>query len=218
MMDALADELFPGRNEAMSEEIKEEEETIRGMKYPPIFFNQRIENRVALLRLLKFTGIGVEIGVASGWFSERILKFTQLSKLYSIDPWSRSPDEPIDAAHTSTLDRYNDAVAALAPYGERSEILVLTSADAALAFEDESLELVYIDADHQYESVKQDIELWYPKLRVGGLFAGHDYSGNCHGVMKAVDEFFREHNLHLNLTECDEVNYWTVRSWYTLKK
>ena len=57
-------------------------------------------------------------------------------------------------------------------------------------FEDEYFDFVFIDADHKYESVKQDIDDWFPKVKVGGILAGHDYAISQHGIRKAVDEKF----------------------------
>lgn len=61
--------------------------------------------------------------------------------------------------------------------------------EAAALFEDNSLDFVFVDADHQYESVKKDIIAWYPKLKAGGIMAGHDYISKF-GVAEAVNSFF----------------------------
>lgn len=58
-------------------------------------------------------------------------------------------------------------------------------------FEDSSVDFVFIDADHRYESVKKDIETWWPKIKKGGIISGHDYF-NPSGVKKAVDELLPE--------------------------
>ena len=57
-------------------------------------------------------------------------------------------------------------------------------------FADGSLCCVYIDADHTYESVTEDITAWLPKIRAGGVICGHDYSGGWKEVVRAVDDFF----------------------------
>ena len=67
-------------------------------------------------------------------------------------------------------------------------------ASAAHCFADGQLDFVYIDALHYYEDVREDIELWYPKVRKGGILAGHDYLDGwapnyVYGVKSAVDEF-----------------------------
>lgn len=181
--------------------------------------HQRIQSRVELLQSgLQLRGaIGVEVGVAGGFFSERILGHTEIDTLYSIDPWSRGFDEPLDVAHTSTIELYLEALKRLRQFGSRSILYRLKSCDAAPLFENESLDFVYIDGSHVYEDVRLDISIWWPKMKPGGIFWGHDYSGNCPGVMRAVDEFIRETGLPWGLTECDEVNIWTIHSWYVLK-
>ena len=66
-----------------------------------------------------------------------------------------------------------------------------------------SLDFVFIDADHCYESCSADIKAWYPKVRKGGVVSGHDYSGRHQGVCRAVDEFCEEHKYRLRrLTQC----------------
>lgn len=56
--------------------------------------------------------------------------------------------------------------------------------------DDAGTDVVFIDALHDYESVKQDIALWWPLVREGGYLAGHDYQHRFPGVMRAVAEHF----------------------------
>lgn len=67
----------------------------------------------------------------------------------------------------------------------------MSSVDAARFIVDGSLDLVFIDADHSYESVKNDIIAWLPKVRVGGVICGHDYEYKI-GVVQAVEEIFTD--------------------------
>jgi predicted O-methyltransferase YrrM len=71
--------------------------------------------------------------------------------------------------------------------------------------EDESLDFVFIDADHGYEAVKKDIEAWLPKVKPGGFVSGHDI--NLPGVFKAVVEAFGEKAEAAGFDTC----------WYTWK-
>ena len=65
------------------------------------------------------------------------------------------------------------------------------SAESAAMFADQSLDMAFIDADHSYESVKADILAYLPKIRAGGIIAGHDYGyQGWDGVKQAVDEIF----------------------------
>jgi predicted O-methyltransferase YrrM len=65
----------------------------------------------------------------------------------------------------------------------------MSSIDGSYMYEDESLDFVFIDASHEYVDVKADLIHWYPKVKNGGVFAGHDYPAYT-GVKTAVDEFF----------------------------
>lgn len=58
--------------------------------------------------------------------------------------------------------------------------------EAAQLYEDNSLDFVFIDAAHDYDSVIKDLKAWYPKVKKGGIFAGHDYLW-CYEVRMAVD-------------------------------
>ena len=55
-------------------------------------------------------------------------------------------------------------------------------------FEDNSIAFLYIDTTHEYEHVIKEIDAWYPKVKLGGIIAGHDYF--TPGVHRAVNEFF----------------------------
>ena len=61
---------------------------------------------------------------------------------------------------------------------------------AAATYPDQSLDFVFLDADHDYESVKADIAAWLPKVKPGGILAGHDYMCGWPGVDRAVAEAF----------------------------
>jgi predicted O-methyltransferase YrrM len=84
-------------------------------------------------------------------------------------------------------------------------------------FKNNSLDFVYIDANHSYDECKKDIDIWWKKVRNGGVLSGHDYlngvvAGTVFGVKDAVDKFVEEENLKLYITEED------YPTWYLLKK
>jgi predicted O-methyltransferase YrrM len=66
--------------------------------------------------------------------------------------------------------------------------------EVARQFDDDTIDFVFIDADHAYESVCKDIQAWLPKVRKGGIIAGHDYVDSWAGVVQAVDEHFDKVN------------------------
>jgi hypothetical protein len=66
---------------------------------------------------------------------------------------------------------------------------VIDSISASQTYPDNSLDFVYLDASHDYESVSLDIKKWYPKIKIGGIMGGDDYNSRL-GVKEAVGEFF----------------------------
>lgn len=167
------------------------------------------------------TGTGVEVGVWKGQFSEYILDKWKGKRLYSIDPWKNfSREEYMDVMNIKQeeFDKiYFGVQQLLSRFGKRSEILRTTSIEAASSFEDRSLDFVYLDARHHYEGVKEDIEVWYPKVRTQGVLCGHDYLdtsiGNTEfGVKRAVDDFAFVNNCNVLVTHKDQ-----FPSWFILK-
>jgi Methyltransferase domain len=150
-------------------------------------------------------GTGVEVGVQKGVFSEALLRAWQGRTLISVDSWLEAGSNASQAQH----DRfYEETVARLAPFGERSAIWRTTSAKAAARIEPHTLDFVYVDARHDYRSVMADLGHWFEKIRPGGIFAGHDYIPNIRskdsiGVKPAVDEFFAARGLRVKPTYDD---------------
>ena len=75
----------------------------------------------------------------------------------------------------------------------------LPSTEASNLYADNSLDFVFIDANHSYEFVKDDIKHWYPKVKKGGILAGHDYIPAWPGVIQAVNEFISKNNYSLEI-------------------
>ena len=162
----------------------------------------------ALLREIYATPkVGVEIGVHKGMLSGRLLAANGHMFLHMVDPW-----EDVGGTYHQTDDfiaRYTQeqhesamakALAHVAPFEGRYKIHRMTSEQAAPLFEDGSLDFVFIDGDHSYEACSQDIRLWWPKIKPGGLLSGHDYTDEKnYGVIRAVDEFVGERELRLGI-------------------
>lgn len=163
-----------------------------------------------LLNARGLVGRGVEVGVKVGTFSDYLLAHWRGEKLISIDPWREAgADEYLDKANVPQAQQerhFEETLARLARHGDRSEIRRTTSIEGAAELPDASLDFVYIDARHDYESVKEDLETWFPKVRPGGIFAGHDYADGPFpqgefGVKRAVDEFFAARGLAVHSTK-----------------
>ena len=146
--------------------------------------------------------IGCEVGVAFGHHSELMLQQPSIKHIYSVDPYKHfDPNEyPNDTMNLP--QSYHDVLYLrtknrLEHFKERSTLLRATSIQAAKIIGDESLDFVFLDANHTYKAVKKDIKAWYPKIKSGGILVGDDYFDRiCHvGVKPAVDEFCQKHSL-----------------------
>lgn len=115
---------------------------------------------------------GAEIGVYKGDFSEIIAKSGL--KLYSIDPWKIYKDFNNPRGQKRLDEQYQGAKERLSRY-KNVEIIRKTSMEAVEDFEDESLDFVYIDANHDFRYIAEDLAEWTKKVKKGGIVSGHDY-------------------------------------------
>jgi hypothetical protein len=127
-----------------------------------------------------------EIGTFEGYFAEKILYFTNPKKLHLIDPWT---DLKYDNAPNQGENRYQNVLELLNQKINRGQVVIHRgySHEVCNNFEDNYFDWIYIDGNHQYEFVKKDLELYYPKVKMGGFITGDDYGQK--DVKKAVDEF-----------------------------
>lgn len=175
-----------------------------------------MRDRVELLKSLEYTGEGVELGVAHGWYSEQILQHTNLARLYSIDPWSKPAGS--DVLHLADVSLYLDTLRLLRPFAARSTVLRLYSHEAKVLFARESLDFIYIDSQHWRPEITRDIANYWPLVRPGGMLAGHDYGTCFPDVTDVVDEFAGREGLELHLTDCDQMaGEHVIRTWYVFK-
>ncbi len=170
--------------------------------------------------------VGAEIGVERGVYSEVLCKANPQAKLYSIDAWKaykgyreHVTQEKIDQLHDSAVSR-------LEPYN--CQLVKGFSVDVSKTFDDGSLDFVYIDGNHEYTHVVNDIASWDRKVRPGGIVAGHDYilrktNGYLMHVPYAVQGFTASYNIrpffvlgrkHAPGGEARE----SSRSWFYVKR
>ncbi|MDH6229594.1 hypothetical protein M2281_000166 [Mesorhizobium soli] len=148
----------------------------------------KFDRRPDITRLLPMGGIGIELGVAKGWFSHQILANSRLDHLFSVDRWAG------DRGHD--VSEYKDALRLLLPYKERSTCLRMLFSEALDLFPDGYFDFIYIDGyAHTGQEGGETLKSWWPKLKVGGLFAGDDYGPDWPLVMQEVDSFAFEHGL-----------------------
>ena len=166
-------------------------------------------NREALASA-RFLGEGIELGVAKGAFSEIILRNRRVTRLWGVDRWSD---------HHDTTE-YFEASQRLAAVGRgRSVLLRMTFEEALAHFAPESLDFIYVDGyAHTGQEEGRTMEQWWPKLKPGGILAGHDYHPRWLPTMNAVDRFVERHGLSLQLTlPADEPGADPNPSWWVRK-
>ena len=159
-----------------------------------------VKYRADLYKIIDLTKPVVELGVAEGNFSRDMLNWP-ITKLYSVDAWQTLSQRGDGGFEQSWHDsNYKKAVALLKPFGERSVIIRGLTYEVASQIPDESLGLLYMDADHSYEGVMRDLEAWYPKVIKGGYISSHDYLSGEYGVQQAVKDFTRKNKIFEVLT------------------
>lgn len=163
----------------------------------------------------------VEIGTHQGVFADEFMaRFA--GSLVCVDPWDSETDEFGEAFQpafvpnvTSRAVDFQIAQAALTgKYPGRVLFYKERSLEYAKAVADWSQEFVYIDGMHNLSSVSADLRAWWPKLKPGGVMAGHDYAPlnpELVGVSVAVNYFVAKHELDLHLTRE------ALPSWYFRK-
>lgn len=155
----------------------------------------------AVSKLLDNPTFGVEVGVKEGKFSAYMLgKFPGL-KMVGVDPYEVQPVSDEIGYQTYEDWSFNkimdDMWRRVGPHRDRFSLLREYSADAAPKVTDGTADFVFIDAQHTYKGVSEDIALWMPKLKPGGILCGHDYDPTrprFADVMRAVDEAFTSVN------------------------
>jgi hypothetical protein len=159
-----------------------------------------------LIREIPVGGSFVEIGVWKGtslsYFIVENINKNKNIKIYAVDTWLGSAEhqagswahDPAIANNTLFEVFINNTI----QVKDKFNILKMTSEQASKQFEDNSLDAVFIDACHEYDCVKQDIDCWYPKLKQNAYLSGHDYGGYFVGVTNAVNEFAKKNNLYVN--------------------
>lgn len=149
-----------------------------------------------------FVEIGSFLGRSAAFMAVEIVNSGKQIRFDAVDPWINEHYlDPNDAgqlaygkggkqlaAGESVYRIFLRNTFPLLPYFTP---IKLPSVEASVLYQDASLDFVFIDGDHRYESVKADIAAWQRKIKPGGILAGHDYGHKNHsGVKQAVDEIY----------------------------
>jgi hypothetical protein len=200
-----------------------------------------IKNRLELINLFQNNNLlkkGIEVGSYKGEYANQILR-TWTGDLYLVDVWRELNTQ--EYSDFSNQKNYEEIITQccknIKNYENRCFMIRSDSYNASKLFSDNYFDFIYIDANHKYEYVLQDLELWFPKLRKGGVFAGDDhldidwekdpyhathpkdkhiwinneYYGEF-GVNPAIKEFCEKYNYKYNLTQ----EGW-CKNWFFIK-
>jgi len=129
-----------------------------------------------------FVEIGAYKGQSVVFMADKIKNAGRNIKFYAVDVWEPFMLDGV-LTETPTIDEF---LSNIEPVKDFVIPIKGCSHDVASQFEDESIDFGFLDGNHTYEHLKKDIELWYPKIKKGGILAGHDYTWG--GVARAVNE------------------------------
>ena len=172
---------------------------------------------------LKIVEVGVETGAYLDIYYPQLESITE--KFYLVDMWQYEGNEDFvdkysGGNYNNELEKGYDRVKRL--YGDNPKVQMCkgSSEDWAEKFEDGFFDYLYLDADHSKKSVLADLKSWYPKVKNGGIIAGHDVYCDQNNAFRehfdvegALAEFFTEdqqENIHLT-------NEYAYRTWIYLK-
>ncbi len=149
--------------------------------------------------------VGAEIGVYKGEFSKKICRAGL--KLYAIDPWRIYKDYGNPRGQKRLDVQYEHTKRVLAPYPDCT-IVRKTSMEAVTDFADGSLDFVYIDANHEFRYIAEDLSEWTKKVKRGGIVSGHDYFYTKTGT--------GEVNWHVAYVLKAYIGAYGIPNWYLL--
>lgn len=170
---------------------------------------------------------GAEIGTDQGEYAERLSQIMPNLTLFCIDPWKAAAYEPGEQPESredqSFFDkRYEETKEKLKPY--KTLILRKTSMEVVKDVDDNSLDFVYIDGNHDFLNVTQDMHYWLKKVKPGGILSGHDYvrypSRKFNHVQKVVNAYTTAYHIFpvFLVTPTDKgMRRDRFRSWFLVK-
>lgn len=174
-----------------------------------------VSSRADLWKLLPFAGNAVELGVANGRFSEEMLGWELIKKVWMIDLWTTIPGQRGDASSPQEWhdENYKTVIERVARHPDELIIVRTDTAEAAFMFDDESFVLVFVDGNHSDEGADRDIRAWWSKLCHGGVMALDDFLNEAYGVREAAERFAGEFGVELSWVDVGEDSSiaWVIR-------
>jgi hypothetical protein len=171
-------------------------------------------DREGLLSFLPKNSIGVEVGVERGEYSEKIVNIVSPKKLYLVDSWIDVMTGKFrDQKESARQEKNYQDVLSRFKNNHNVEIIRDSSQNASKKIEIDNLDWAYIDADHSYDAVLNDLSIWGEKIKAGGFICGHDWlvkpkkkKGVEFGVNKAVEDYISKKKFEF-IGVTNEINF-----------
>lgn len=141
--------------------------------------------------------IGVEVGTDHGQYAQQLLEGIPDLNLTCVDPYVAYTEGNDVKTQEDVNKIYEEAKSRIYKY-PNSIIFRDTSMNVVKDFKDNTFDFVFVDGNHSYSYVLEDITEWYKKVKPGGIIAGHDYKVdpvNDYGVIEAVEKFTTDNNI-----------------------
>lgn len=135
----------------------------------------------------RFAEIGTWLGRSTCYLGETIRRSGKRIDLVAVDTFKGSPEEASHRGVRNLQQRFERNLQR-AGTAQLTTVLPMESVQAAARFPDRHFDFVFIDGAHDYASVRADILAWWPKVKLGGILAGHDLDGLWPGLAQAVAE------------------------------
>jgi hypothetical protein len=148
----------------------------------------------------KFIEVGSWKGKSAAYIAVEIINSKKDIKIDCIDLWADCIDswkgisEDQKDEHVKSNYLYELFIKNISSLSNIINPIRMDSISASKIYKDNTIDFIFIDANHDYDNVKKDIEAWFPKVKIGGVIAGHDYTKYWPGVVKAVNDFFVKKN------------------------
>ena len=155
----------------------------------------------------------VEVGVHCGKNAYRIYNVCKPTHLYLVDPFDRIQENEKQRQDTNLIEQQNHEKNVRLFFDGKSDVTILKewSIEACSKFQDNELDLVYIDADHCYEAVLLDLTHWSKKIKESGFIGGHDYDNRNGFIQQALTKFL-ENNNNFKLVYTPPAHLWQADS------
>lgn len=128
--------------------------------------------------------IGVEVGCDVGAHAEALLRYCDVAQLTLIDLWEKEFYRGYCQGRLQSQGWKNNV-----------DFIQATSHVASSRFDTLHFDFIYIDIEHDYDTVRESLEDWWPKLKFGGILGYRNYSASNHGVKQAIDEFVAQYQI-----------------------